>query len=69
MSHATRHALNTLIMSCDTIDALDEIAIMSQDSTDALDHTIDLDVDMVSPDMLDLTSDWYQEHADIMEAY
>jgi hypothetical protein len=36
-------------------------------SDDALAHTTSASVDRVSPDALDLTCAWYQEHADILE--
>lgn len=45
MSHETRNALRALTMSPDTIDALDEIAMMLIEVDP--DHEIDLDLDLV----------------------
>lgn len=50
----------------DAITAADPDAVSSND---ALAFTTTSHVDRVSPDALDLTCDWYQEHADILEAY
>jgi len=37
------------------------------DPEDALAHVTSARVETISPDALDLTCDWYQEHADILE--
>lgn len=60
MSHATRHALASLTLSHDTLDALDEIARMIDEEIDpdpldlAMDADLDLDLDEVDARMVDV---------------
>lgn len=48
MSHETRNALRSIMMSADTMEALDEIAIMLVE----IDHDAEIDLDLTDVDSL-----------------